>query len=54
MIGSSDYSPELEKQLPQGGYLGDVTNIGAGTTSAMFNLGKAPLALGINTANQLP
>lgn len=54
MIGSSDYSPELEKALPQGGYLGDVAKIGAGTTSAVFNLGKAPLALGINTANQLP
>lgn len=54
MIGSSDYSPELEKQLPQGGYLSDVAKIGAGTTGAMFNIGKAPLALGINTANQLP
>lgn len=58
MIGSSDYNPNLwehiNKETWSSWAMWDLAKIWAGTTGAIFNTAKAPLALWLNIANEAP
>lgn len=57
-VWSQDYDPNLSQNINQSTnsqwVVGDLSKIGAGTTGAIFNAWKAPLALWLNLANELP
>lgn len=57
-VWSSDYSPELAQDIKDttgsSGYLGDISGVTKNTTQAIFNIAKAPLAVGLNTAAEAP
>lgn len=50
----AEFAGETQANLPTTTVAEDIAKVGAGGTSAAFNALKAPLAVGINTAAELP